>query len=664
MLIKAITLENFRQYRQRQTIEFSTDKNKNVTILIGENGIGKTTFLQSFLWCLYGDTDFSDKNYLNKSIQDEMFIGDEKSVLVELKIIHLEKEFNIRRRLVYKKYNSTDIKEKSTSQFEISVKKADGQNEFVSPSDANRIVQEILPRDLSTYFFFDNERLGKMSEEINKKEVSDTFARAVRNLLGLTAIEKTIYHLNGDNNNNSVVALYRKEYTSTTNTKLVDTQERLTNTINKKSDKDKELIEKKATISILNETIKDYDNQLLNYAATEQYAKQKIQYLNDIKQEEKNIHSTQKYFLNDFDSNIFNFLVFRLINDVGKFLKDINVKDAGIPEIRDTTINYLINVRKACLCGAHIEKDNEVFKSLIELLKHIPPQSLDKMIYDFISECHSRIIDPEEFESNLLDKFRMINNSYKYIDAKNDEINDINKKLDNIQDVEDIRTKQKRANEDKTQAITEKIQLENDIKILNDRINELNATIDDLSKKDSKNSDINLWRAYAERLYSDIKKEYEENEKDVRKNLTETINEIYKQINGNEYSIFVDDKYHIQITDTKAGKWIETSTGQTNSAILSFISGCIKMAKMQTLSSGNGLKLSEPYPLVMDALFSALDERHVEQICDIIPNITEQTIIFTIQKDWNVAQKYLANKVGKLYLFDREELYSLLIREQ
>ena len=59
MLIQSIKLENFRQFKGKQKIEFSCDKNKNVTIVMGENGAGKTTLEQAFLWCLYGVTEFN-----------------------------------------------------------------------------------------------------------------------------------------------------------------------------------------------------------------------------------------------------------------------------------------------------------------------------------------------------------------------------------------------------------------------------------------------------------------------------------------------------------------------------------------------------------------------------------------------------------------------------
>ena len=54
MLIKEITLYNYRSYKGKNTIVFHFDDKKNIFLIFGENGFGKTTFLHSLLWCLYG----------------------------------------------------------------------------------------------------------------------------------------------------------------------------------------------------------------------------------------------------------------------------------------------------------------------------------------------------------------------------------------------------------------------------------------------------------------------------------------------------------------------------------------------------------------------------------------------------------------------------------
>lgn len=54
MIIKSITLNNFRLYEGVNTISFELCAERNVHLICGENGFGKTTFLHSLLWCLYG----------------------------------------------------------------------------------------------------------------------------------------------------------------------------------------------------------------------------------------------------------------------------------------------------------------------------------------------------------------------------------------------------------------------------------------------------------------------------------------------------------------------------------------------------------------------------------------------------------------------------------
>ena len=54
MIISKITLNNYRLYQGVNEIEFKVKKGKNIYLVSGENGFGKTTFLHSLIWCLYG----------------------------------------------------------------------------------------------------------------------------------------------------------------------------------------------------------------------------------------------------------------------------------------------------------------------------------------------------------------------------------------------------------------------------------------------------------------------------------------------------------------------------------------------------------------------------------------------------------------------------------
>ena len=65
MKIKRIEFENFRNFKEKGSVEFSTDG--KATIIYGDNGAGKTTFHQLFRWIIYGKVTF------NKTATDKLY---------------------------------------------------------------------------------------------------------------------------------------------------------------------------------------------------------------------------------------------------------------------------------------------------------------------------------------------------------------------------------------------------------------------------------------------------------------------------------------------------------------------------------------------------------------------------------------------------------------
>ena len=78
MKFKQITFVNFMRYKGENTIRFSTDEKMNVTAVLGNNTVGKTTIAQAFRWGLYGkviSTNYVTKEkvvLLNKEVIAEM----------------------------------------------------------------------------------------------------------------------------------------------------------------------------------------------------------------------------------------------------------------------------------------------------------------------------------------------------------------------------------------------------------------------------------------------------------------------------------------------------------------------------------------------------------------------------------------------------------------
>ena len=163
MLLESIKLQNFRQFRNAD-LKFANDTNgKNVTIIIGENGTGKTTFAQAFFWCMYGDTTFTDKVILNRIVAEEMMPGHQEEVKVTLRLSHGDVRYQLVRSQIYRKERNGRIKGDNTV-FDISLKREDGIEEGVKRPDCESGVKKILQQELTKYFFCDGERIEKMSK--------------------------------------------------------------------------------------------------------------------------------------------------------------------------------------------------------------------------------------------------------------------------------------------------------------------------------------------------------------------------------------------------------------------------------------------------------------------------------------------------------------------
>lgn len=189
MILDSITLRNFRQYRGLNRISFSTDKNKNVTVIIGENTCGKTTLVQSFIWCLYGHVDFKDKKILNAEVMENLTdsgVGSKAEASVMVSLFHNNINYLIER----KELNEVNENEKITTKQVFKIYEIDsyGNTMPLETSDYDTTISDILPENLSDYFFFWGERIEKLSQ---KKELSG----AVKQFLGLDTIDAAIRHL-------------------------------------------------------------------------------------------------------------------------------------------------------------------------------------------------------------------------------------------------------------------------------------------------------------------------------------------------------------------------------------------------------------------------------------------------------------------------------------
>lgn len=648
-----MSLTNFRQFNGTQSVNFSVDPEKNVTVIMGENGSGKTTLAQAFTWCLYGDTDFDDQVVLNKVVAQNIGPNGEASVQVKIAMVHLGVDYIMTREQKYTTDSTGSLKRPNNTVFKIQYKNKDGQQDFVKESEVDLRMKEILPKELAKYFFFDGERIGNMSKEIRKGK-SKEFADAVKSLLGLSAFTEALDHLGGKSSN-TVIKSYEKEYSSKSDSKIAQLRDEIARYDSRLDQIEKRFSEIDNEEDIANEKAKEYEIKIAENRDSEKYAQERTKLKNKITSLEQSKVFSTAGVIDTFNRKGASWMATKMIHDALKELADADKIDTGIPDIHARTIQFLIN-RKKCLCGAPIEFGGSAYTELNKVLDYIPPKSIGTLIGQFVRECELKSKGAADAFDDISNKFSVVSEfDADYAELSN-QIETIDKKLEGMLNVGELQKKYTFYNGEVKKLRLERNRLSEEKGAIETKRERCETSINELVLQDENNKRIARFKAYATYMYKYLFSVYKEKESEVRKQLEETVNSIFKEIYNGGFSLKLDEKYNVQIQvddfDGYVGD-VETSTAQSISVIFAFIAGVIKMAR-ENNSDENSMLMTEAYPLVMDAPLSAFDKTRIKTVCEALPKVAEQVIIFIKDTDGEIAEENMGSKVGMRYLFDKK----------
>ncbi|MEC3541590.1 ATP-binding protein, partial [Bacillus thuringiensis] len=196
MLIQKITFHHFRQFYDTQSITFAgVDNERLVTVILGENGRGKTGIYRGLLFGLYGDmyldqdADGKDDIVLTntKALQED-YDGEKKGVTctVTIDFLHNQNEFSISRSIFAVQ---NDKGEKIERLHAAELKNVTNGSVIIDKEEIQQFVNEILDERVKNYFFFDGERIERLTRasEQQRKEI----AKGIKNLLKIDDLLKS-----------------------------------------------------------------------------------------------------------------------------------------------------------------------------------------------------------------------------------------------------------------------------------------------------------------------------------------------------------------------------------------------------------------------------------------------------------------------------------------
>lgn len=425
--IGKIELKNYRQYRSI-SIDFPDTDKFNLYVLRAKNGTGKTTLLNSILWCFYGKEHYLTNEekalpIINDGLVEESKNDTQLDVSVRITVIDDEKVLFFERKQVFVvaddplKNKKNSVAGQSKLSITITDKTDPSKNSVVieDPDEAGSIVKQYFDESIFDFYFFDGENLKSYFARGKSKKIKDS----IFNISQVTLLQNSSDHVN----TMSVERYRQASKISDSGSDLYSEQAELKTSIKSLEDENSDLELKKPGWQ---EKVDDADSVLIGYAPVRNYQQKRADYnekLTSLEKELSQLTEDKNSFIREF-TLLLNFYP-RI-----KATYDLIVKkeeEGNLPPNIDKkqVQNILINHVKNCpVCNSKLDDKSRLF--LEELLTKLDVSSetsnylmsIKSTLETYVERCSQY---PEEKEEILKQE--------KYL---KDEIDRDRKELDKI----------------------------------------------------------------------------------------------------------------------------------------------------------------------------------------------------------------------------------------
>ena len=362
MKLLSTKINNFRAFLGEHEIEFAHSENKNVTILVAENEVGKSSLLNAFLWCFYGElTDDTDR-------PEDLVHDDSKSTLVEVEIRLIEKDIEYLFKRIHRKGKET------FKAFEIQENGELGS----AISFPETLIESFLPKIISSYFLFNGEGLIDIVKD------SELLNRSVQDIQGLSAAREAL----------EIILDFKKDLGKTLKKKEEASKE--SKQILKDIDKYKSIIEsEKRKLKDQNNKVKKADKELKDASdAFNKIANKSAASLHTQRDSaEKELSGQQKMLKN---ANVqkalhiktygIDILGYPFSETTEKLLQESDEK--GYPsKFEKTMIEDSLKEEECQLCETKIPKNSDTYNKISEKLE----MAIDDDLKDRVSKARSSL---------------------------------------------------------------------------------------------------------------------------------------------------------------------------------------------------------------------------------------------------------------------------------
>lgn len=662
MKIKSIKLHNFMRYKGDNELKFSTDSEKNVTVVLGDNTFGKTTLAQAFRWGLYevfNDTNYSKKKdivLLNNEVAAEMLVSSTRDVSVEIIVVNDGEEIKFVRKAMFNRRsgNPDDItvKQVGATQLTMQIKKNNIWSDVIS-NDGNNVdkkyktgcVQEAIdnmfPQSLSNYFFFDGERWNDL------KSKTDDIKNSVDTILGVSGLLEMMSHLKG---RVSVTKKLREKLQGTSG-EYDRLQREIKSLDESMAEYEKNIADTIEAIETTQRTVDSTQKTLNDNRKVEEDQKELNQLESDIVRYEKFKEGYYADIVKEFSGSA-KYFAASLLDDFLRLLQDIDLEGKDIPGVTVDTIEYLIE-HDECLCGTKLSENREAYENLEKLKNLVPPEMLGGAAGKLQATLEEWSQATNELLDSIKDKAQAFDLAQDTIDEKTRARDNLAKTIDRKTNLGPVRIQNKQARERLSSLQTQKTTFEYRLEQAKKNKEDKEKQLDAVAIHDKQNAMVYRALAYIDAMYDKAAFFSEQRKNTTITDLNAIIAENFQRMFndkekyaklGSDYKIHV---YYRQVGNLTNVEEETLSNGETIAINFVFIVSILELAKQYRELEKNDAEYGMEnailgLPLVLDGPFSALSTENTSLISNRLPQFAEQVILFMLDKDWEASglEKY------------------------
>lgn len=662
MKIKSIKLHNFMRYKGDNELKFSTESEKNVTVVLGDNTFGKTTLAQAFRWGLYevfNDTNYSKKKdivLLNNEVAAEMLVSSTRDVSVEIIVVNDGEEIKFVRKAMFNRRsgNPDDItvKQVGPTQLTMQIKKNNIWSDVIS-NDGNNVdkkyktgcVQEAIdnmfPQSLSNYFFFDGERWNDL------KSKTDDIKNSVDTILGVSGLLEMMSHLKG---RVSVTKKLREKLQGTSG-EYDRLQREIKSLDESMAEYEKNIADTIEAIETTQRTVDSTQKTLNDNRKVEEDQKELNQLESDIVRYEKFKEGYYADIVKEFSGSA-KYFAASLLDDFLRLLQDIDLEGKDIPGVTVDTIEYLIE-HDECLCGTKLSENREAYENLEKLKNLVPPEMLGGAAGKLQATLEEWSQATNELLDSIKDKAQAFDLAQDTIDEKTRARDNLAKTIDRKTNLGPVRIQNKQARERLSSLQTQKTTFEYRLEQAKKNKEDKEKQLDAVAIHDKQNAMVYRALAYIDAMYDKAAFFSEQRKNTTITDLNAIIAENFQRMFndkekyaklGSDYKIHV---YYRQVGNLTNVEEETLSNGETIAINFVFIVSILELAKQYRELEKNDAEYGMEnailgLPLVLDGPFSALSTENTSLISNRLPQFAEQVILFMLDKDWEASglEKY------------------------